>query len=115
MNNNDLNLPCKTMITDLQRYVHQLEEVRGFSRQDVIQKCLLLGEEIGELFKAVRKVQGLNIDCNANVTSVADELADILIYVCAIANRYAIDLEEALRQKEEVNKRRTWGQVSQQP
>jgi len=31
-----------------------------------------------------------------------------LIYICAIANRFDIDLEEAFRKKEEVNKKRNW-------
>lgn len=114
MNNGDLKFPLNAKVADLQRYVRELEEVRGFSDQNVIQKCLLLGEEVGELFKAVRKVQGLNIDCQSTVTTVAYELVDILIYVCAIANRYAIDLEEALRQKEEINKRRVWCVVQSQ-
>lgn len=37
-----------------------------------------------------------------------DELADLIIYLCAIANRYEIDLEQAFREKEEINKERTW-------
>jgi NTP pyrophosphatase (non-canonical NTP hydrolase) len=40
--------------------------------------------------------------------SVDEELADVLIYVCAIANRLEINLEEALRNKEAFNETRTW-------
>jgi NTP pyrophosphatase (non-canonical NTP hydrolase) len=95
-------------LDDLQRYVEQLEIDRGFSHQNVTQKCLLLGEEVGELFKAVRKQERLGIDAEAKVGSVGEELADILIYVCSIANRLQIDLAEALAAKEEVNKKRVW-------
>jgi len=28
---------------------------RGFENETVLEQCLLLGEEVGELFKAVRK------------------------------------------------------------
>ncbi len=49
-------------LKDLQQYVHDLEAERGFDTQPAIDKCLLLGEEMGELFKAVRKTEGLNID-----------------------------------------------------
>jgi NTP pyrophosphatase (non-canonical NTP hydrolase) len=35
-------------------------------------------------------------------------LADCLIYLCAIANRYGIDLEAAFRAKEAKNRERTW-------
>jgi NTP pyrophosphatase (non-canonical NTP hydrolase) len=35
-------------------------------------------------------------------------LADVLIYVCAIANRLGVNLEEALRRKEALNETRAW-------
>ena len=95
-------------LKDFQQYVQELEIERGFDDQTVIEKCLLLGEEIGELFKAVRKSEKLKIDKNSQFTFVKDELADIMIYTCAIANRYNIDLEEAFRSKEEINKKRSW-------
>ena len=95
-------------LADFQKYVIELEDERGFSQQNVLDKCLLLGEEMGELFKAVRKNQKLSIDINSNFTSVSEELADILIYLCAIANRLDIDLERAFRQKEEINSKRKW-------
>lgn len=92
----------------IQDYVKQLESERGFSKNTVQQECLLLGEEIGELFKAIRKQQKMHVDVNSTIGSVEEELADILIYICAIANRLDIDLEQALRDKEEINKQRTW-------
>jgi len=95
-------------LKNLQKYVIDLEQERGFSNQTVIQKCLLLGEEVGELFKAVRKSENISIDKNSNIHNVGEELADILIYVCAIANRYNIDMETAFRAKEEINKKRVW-------
>jgi len=94
---------------DFQKYVRELEQVRGFDGQTATQKGLLLGEEIGELFKAMRKHETqLRVDENSQVHDVADELADILIYLCAIANRYDVDLEQAFRTKEVKNKTRVW-------
>lgn len=95
-------------IQNLQLYVKQLEIERGFIDQTVIEKCLLLGEEVGELFKAVRKSEKIKIDSNSQKHEVGNELADILIYLCAIANRYQIDIESAFREKEEINKNRVW-------
>lgn len=95
-------------LESIQQYVRELELERGFDHQTVIEKCLLLGEEVGELFKAVRKSEQIKIDNNSKHHEVADELADILIYLCAIANRYEIDLETAFREKEEINKKRKW-------
>jgi NTP pyrophosphatase (non-canonical NTP hydrolase) len=88
-----------------------LENERGFALQNIQDKCLLLGEETGELFKAVRKSEGLAIDMNSAFSEIGDELADIFIYICAIANRKGIDLETAFLQKEEKNKQRIWKSV----
>jgi len=95
-------------IQSIQQYVKELEVERGFNHQTVIEKCLLLGEEVGELFKAIRKSEKIKIDNNSQKHEVANELADILIYISAIANRYDIDLEKAFREKEEINKKRKW-------
>jgi len=95
-------------LRDFQAYVAELEVERGFADQTPVEKCLLLGEEVGELFKAVRRLQGLPVDATTAIGGVADELADILIYLCAIATRYDIDLETAFRDKEVLNKSRTW-------
>jgi len=95
-------------LKNLQVYVNELENERGFIQQTIIEKCLLMGEEMGELFKAIRKTENISTDHNSETFQVGEELVDILIYICAIANRSDIDLEEAFRAKEEINKRRTW-------
>jgi NTP pyrophosphatase (non-canonical NTP hydrolase) len=105
------NMPELTQnptLKNFQQYVAELENERGFAQQTIIDKCLLLGEEVGELFKAVRKSEGLAVDSNSNFTEIGDELTDIFIYLCAIANRKEIDLETAFLKKEEKNKQRIW-------
>ena len=97
-----------TALDGVQAYVAAMEEERGFSQRDVISQCLLLGEEVGELFKAVRKQQNMRVDPNSLIGSVEEELADVLIYVCAIANRLGVNLDGALRKKEAVNESRQW-------
>ena len=59
----------------------ELEEERGFTSETVLQKCLMLGEEVGELFKAVRKKEKMKIDSNSKLGSIDEELADIIIYL----------------------------------
>ena len=93
---------------DLQRYVMEMEEERGFTNRGVVQQCLLLGEEVGELFKAVRKHEKMRTGTTSITGTVDEELADVLIYVCAIAIRLGVDLEEALRRKEALNETRVW-------
>lgn len=95
-------------LAHLQDYVHKLEVERGFEGNTLQQAALLLGEEIGELFKALRKQQNMPLDRKSVVGAVDEELADVLIYICSIANRLNIDLEAAFRAKEEINKQRTW-------
>ena len=102
------NLTKNPTLKNFQQYVSGLENERGFAHQTIIDKCLLLGEEVGELFKAIRKSEGLAIDSNSNFTEIGDELTDIFIYLCAIANRKEIDLETAFLKKEEKNKQRIW-------
>ena len=69
-------------LKDFQIYVRELEKERGFAEQTSIEKCLLLGEETGELFKAVRKTEAIKIDRNSKVTHVGEELRIYLsIYV----------------------------------
>ncbi len=101
-------LPSAPTLSDFQRYATELEAERGFSEQDILQKCLLLGEEVGELFKAVRKETKMTVDENANVSPSAEELADVFILLLCIANRSQVSLEEAFRAKEGANKKRTW-------
>jgi NTP pyrophosphatase (non-canonical NTP hydrolase) len=95
-------------LKELQHYVRLCEAERGFAEQSSLEKCLLLGEEVGELFKAVRKASGLKTDPVSSVPQVSEELADILNYLLAIANRFDIDLDMAFADKERVNRTRSW-------
>lgn len=92
-------LKKKPTFKDFQDYVKELEKERGFTKEAVLQKCLMLGEEVGELFKAIRRKEKIKVDHNSKFGSINEELADIIIFVCAIANRFNIDLEEAFRNK----------------
>lgn len=103
-----MTLGERPTLADLQAYVANLEKERGFSAQTARDKCLLLGEEVGELYRAVRRAEGWTVDPASRAADVGEELADCLIYLCAIANRYGIDLEAAFRAKEERNATRTW-------
>lgn len=95
-------------IKELQDYVAAIEVERGFADQSVVQKCLLLGEEVGELFKAVRTCSGIGVDPQSSHHVVADELADVLIFLVAIANRAGVDLATAFLEKEARNDGRVW-------
>lgn len=104
-----LRLKQNPTLADIQKYVHNLEVDRGFTDVTLTQSCLLLGEEIGELFKAIRKSEKMRVDHNSKIGTVEEELADVIIFLCSIANRLDIDIEQAFRDKEEINKLRSWG------
>ncbi len=103
-----LFLKKKPTLKDFQEYVHELEKERGLTGKTVLQKCLMLGEEMGELFQAIRKEENITIDHNSKFGTIEEELSDIFIHMCSIANSYGINLEEAFRKKEEINKKRSW-------
>ncbi len=103
-----MQLKNNASIKEVQAYVKHVLRERGFEDETLIEKCLLLGEEIGELYKAVRKANGVKCDENSKFSNVEHELADILMYTFDIANKFGIDLEDAFHKKEEINKNRSW-------
>ncbi len=104
-----LELCSNPTLKDIQAYVYQMKKERGFNTTDVFYECCLLAEECGELISAVRKNnKGGSIGSGSIAGNVAEELADVLIYISSIANMHQIDLEQALRDKEEKNKLRIW-------
>ncbi len=115
MGNNKCNMKKRSKLflkknptmQNFQQYVLDMENERGFSK-NVLQNCLQMGEEVGELFKAIRKEINLQIDNNSKVGSVDEEIVDVFIFLCAIANKFDVDLEKAFREKEEINKKRIW-------
>jgi len=106
----ELFLKENPTLADFQKYAEEMEIERGFTKETILEKCLLFGEEVGELFKAVRK-NNTNIKFdhkNSSVDSIKNEMADIMMYLLVIANKLDIDLEDAFRKKEEINKKRKW-------
>lgn len=103
-----LEITAESNLRKLQDYIREVEKARGFDQESVLQKCLLLGEEIGELFKAVRSVSGMSIGTTSQVPCVAEEVADVLCFLLAIANRLEIDVMSAFIEKEKINASRQW-------
>jgi NTP pyrophosphatase (non-canonical NTP hydrolase) len=105
-----LYLKPNPTLDDVQAYVRLMEQERGFTKDDIAGKCMLLSEEVGELFKCVRKSHTtLGIDSSKQYDfDAAGEIADILIVLTTIANRLGVDLEQAFRAKEDKNKQRQW-------
>jgi NTP pyrophosphatase (non-canonical NTP hydrolase) len=95
-----------------QTYIEELEAKMGWTDVDLVNNCFLMGEEVGELFKAVRKVKGHFLEGAVPTDGkqeVAYEIVDVMNYLLAIANRLDIDVEQAFRDKNTLNQGRTWG------
>jgi len=92
----------------IQDYVAKMEAERGLDKQDLPSQCLKLGEEVGELYRAIRKLQGQPQDPDGRTADVGDEAVDALILLMSIVNRCGINLEDAFRAKEALNESRVW-------
>ena len=104
-----LELKSNPTLKDFQTYVLEMKKQRGFNTEDKFYECCLLAEECGELISAVRKNNKKgSVASDSVVQNVSEELADVFIYVCSLANMHNIDLEQAFRDKEEKNKNRVW-------
>jgi NTP pyrophosphatase (non-canonical NTP hydrolase) len=108
-----IELAPQAPMADYQRYIHQLEAMHGWLKVDLVHNCFLMGEEVGELFKGVRRhlklfEQGDAAPLEASAEHIGDEIVDVFNYLLAIANRLDIDVEAAFRAKNAKNQARTW-------
>ena len=117
-----IELPEGAPLSEYQRYVYDLEALHGWLDLDLVHNCFLMGEEVGELFKAVRKHERLfeqgevpSADAEAAKAHVAEEIVDVLNYLLAIGHRLDLDLEAAFRAKNLRNQTRTWGPKTPEP
>lgn len=99
----------KSSISDIQEYINKMIEERGFDKETKQDVMLLLTEEIGELAKEVRKSTNIKMDeKQSRQEKIADEIADVFMYVLAMCRVANVDLLEALVEKEKKNLNRTW-------
>jgi len=108
MDRSKLHLKENPILRDFQNYVAELVKERGFDKETLPQIFMLFLEECGEMAKAARKTQNIKSDKNSEDYHLNHEIADVFIYLLDICNHYGIDLEQAFREKEEINKKRFW-------
>lgn len=89
----------KTTVKYLQNYIKTKDYQPDLKKE----YFLKLAEEVGELSRAMRK--NLLAAETKNVKETIDEeLWDVIYYALAIANCYNIDLEQVIKEKEELNR-----------
>jgi NTP pyrophosphatase (non-canonical NTP hydrolase) len=104
----ELFLKQQPTLKDYQQYVRDLVEERGFKKESIPEIFMLLSEEIGEMAKAARKCSDMKVDASSRKPVLELEIADVFVYLLDICNQFDIDLEKAFRDKEKINKKRTW-------
>src|SRR6184192_4576978 len=103
------DLPTHPTLPELQQYMDEICQERGWVKDTYAEKFLLFTEEVGELAKAIRKTAGLYEEkARQKQVELEEEFADVLSYLLDLANYFRIDLEQAFREKEQINQNRTW-------
>jgi NTP pyrophosphatase (non-canonical NTP hydrolase) len=84
-------------IFEVQKLIVEVRRARGFT-DDPIKLLALLGEEAGEVCKAIKPFWS-EFYGGFDIRELEGELADILIVIFAISNRFGIDVEDSLYKK----------------
>lgn len=99
-------------LQEVQQYIKEVIEIRGFAQQEIEKNMLLLLEEVGELAKSIRKnATSMSIDKSKinHYDTIESEVADVFIVLNSVCNKLNIDLYKALKDKEKENIKRKWG------
>ena len=98
-----------TSLVEIQKYINDMVEIRGFSDETPQDIMLLMIEEVGELAKAVRKTTHIKMDINkTNDYDITGEITDVFNYLLELCGVLDIDLLEAFKEKENRNCKRLW-------
>ena len=103
-----MNFPDNDSFKGLQKYIWQMNVERGLDTENADKKLVMLMEETGELARAVRKAVGLKFTDTTRVTDLKEELADVQIVLMGLSSLLGIDLFDAVTEKEQKNRERTW-------
>ena len=102
-------LSKKSSVEELQKYIKDMIETRGF-KNSLLERMVILTEEIGELAKEVRKTDNnLAIDINKEYNSnLENEITDVFICLMSMCELLDMDIVEGLKNKEKINFERVW-------
>ncbi|MDP4095548.1 pyrophosphatase [Paenibacillus sp. P96] len=91
---------------EFQQYVREYSKTKGFDESTMEQRTLYLMTEVGELAKEVLSVS-FHPDAEKK-ENLGHEMYDVVWNIFDLANKLGIDLDQAFKQKMEINERRTW-------
>lgn len=87
----------KMEIKELQQTVDKWIKEYGVRYFSPLTNMAILAEEVGEVARVMARVHGEQSAKEGDKLCLADELADVLWVVAAIANQTGVDLEEAMQ------------------
>jgi len=104
------NMDESTSLKQLQDYVEDMVNIRGFADETPQDCLLLLTEELGELAKEVRKnhTHIKNDTAKNNKSDLNGEIGDVLMMLLALCRTLDVDLLQAFREKGLINCGRNW-------
>jgi len=96
-------------IKHLQEHIAKKIKERGFEDETLHERLLLLAEEVGELINACRKIGGMNVDQEREITNeIGEEITDVINMVFAVGIKAGIDIEKEFSSKEQRVDKRTY-------
>ncbi len=101
-------LPTSPTIPQMQKYIQTVVEYRGFDKNTVQDNFIMLCEEVGELAKALRIFSDVKLATDSNIVDLQHEVADVFWMLACVCNQLDVDIESAVRIKDERNKHRVW-------
>ncbi|MDH4121691.1 MAG: hypothetical protein OEV94_08315 [Deltaproteobacteria bacterium] len=90
--------PHRATLPALQLYVNQAVAHRGFTR-DPNEILILLLEEVGELTRELEGIRGREPIPAGQLDALAEELADVFLFCLDLANRFGLEMDNALRER----------------
>lgn len=97
-------------VKHLQEYITQKIQDRGFADESLHERLLLLTEELGELVNACRKISGMHVDQNREITNgTGEEIADMINLIFAVGIQLGLDIEKEFIEKNRIVDQRTYG------
>ena len=84
-------------LQELQSMVGKVRQERGFT-MDPVRIFVHLTEEVGEIASQLKRTWSLNYE-SFSKEDLEEEMADVLVCVLALADRFEIDLERVLMAK----------------
>lgn len=88
--------PEPLTIAALQAAVDRWIRTTGGGYFDPLTNMAVLAEEVGEVARVIARTDGAQVPKAGEHLDLADELADVVWVVCALANQHDIDLTQAM-------------------